>query len=1752
MRKKQSSIVVFCFIAVVFLLFIQRTAFASRSKYFDFGPYYNKPYVLGVSLSVLENLPAITIPKEIVPPKATGILPGNPLHGLETFAENIQLGFTFDPVKKEELRLNFAEERVAEAKTLLEEGKTEAAKEAMYEYDNHISTLTDNISHLSPEQKKSPENLTLINKAEEAAASHAILAQSLSTKSSPVYAETWNQAEESSRKLLDTVSDIKGEPAVPEELKTDIQKLKEFGIVSEEESNKLYSYKTRSELRSELEKLSSSGQFPLSELAKLDTGIAKRYKESYDQQLSNLEVVELKTYQTLAQPSQDILADLETWKEDTSVPPPNNIRPYLWYNHAQDLAKEVDLSNFSSDQQAQVGKFYPQAVTENKTYSPPPVPSATPSPTPPPVPSGPTPSVSPTSPSVSPSPQPSVTPVSAAPYIGETAGAIPGDPAYFFKQFGEQARFAFTFDPAQKARLKMQEADRRLAEARKLAYDTKKASLYEASLTRYRETIVDASRYLKNISNPQEAKDAAEQMESLAGRHEIVLEKGLLPPPANKTTIIGDMILSAEDAMDISADKLDKPAIPPALSQRLDDLKAQGLILPEEANDLVISSTRQQAREKIRKLVDLETFPLADAKKLDEAQTLTSTSDYNQLVEVRKIEELQKLRAAQAGFAQTPSLKANAQTLSQREIILTSSIDTSVIKPGDLAGREDLLKVYQTISKNVKPINSGQFGPDVKPGVTPSVTPTPTGTAAPRSSDAVLTTCPIGATFKQFEGCVWEDGKKINDYDQYKCGGPRQYYSFAVKKCIAWEPGKGFGVDAGPICPVGYAWSWQTQSCQTSPLVVPTPTAQPEAINEKERKEREKQCPEGSTYKFPDGCVWDKDGKSVLDPKRYDCPRGQYYSFEKLDCVPSPKEGQPYPKDAGITCKESNAVWSWPEGACRPITEPQPLAQTKDFEVPRPFLVAPDSPFYFVKQLGETIQLATALTPKAKEEVRIAQAKERLAEGYDAIIKKDETQFKESLSEYTTKMQELFNDLSKSSLSSEDKKNVGQHLSKQVVEQNLLLQNISAVASDAQEISINSAVSTTVLGVDKAADLSGEPPIPAYVKEKLEALPKGMIPEEEKKKLLKTSSRVEARLKLGSLVSDGVLTQTDTAFLNDDFEKADINAKIKTEELKKLEEITTVTKQKDEIEKRVEKNEKIVKQLDEFEKTFEVGKEVPADIRPYVRLTRINEIAQTIRPDIVKLEDFSNRRDVILAVATLQEEFKPTKQAFQQLADFRRRNPGASLPYDLARIEALSYSLGVRDQASACYLPPPFPAYTPCPAPGAAIPIVSYFGPEAVIAGEFRPGWPGSTGPSGPSVDKDGKPFIYGQGPKAESFGVCAEGFHWMYDSGGWCMSNSGSYTSSGSNTAYGGPVGSGYTPYSPYYNAPGVPPASYGYQDPGSYPTYTTGGSPYPYPPPSYYGVAPTNYTTDPPIGTVPGTGPAPTASGQCPSGFHWMPPSYNQAGWCMADSGTYVPGGPTPTGPYSPNLNQSSCGPGYYWDGRGCIRTSPTDTYGSCSPPGGGCGYNSYWDYGSCSCRSSSIYTGGGNPTSGNSCQGISCGGGSYLDYSTCSCRYSPSGPTGPSGIVTSPNCFPPAGGCGSGWFDSGSCSCKQASSQGCYNVSASSCGSGFYWDSSACTCRSSSSTSTSTGSSGSTSTSSSTGSCPSGYHWMSDNGGWCMSDGSSSSSTSPPPSTTTTTTTESSPPPSTTTTTTTESSPPPSTTETTAPPPAQTTSP
>src|SRR3989338_5379407 len=531
-------------------------------------------------------------------------------------------------------------------------------------------------------------------------------------------------------------------------------------------------------------------------------------------------------------------------------------------------------------------------------------------------------------------------------------------------------------------------ADERLSEARVLSQEDGKEKLYEDTLNRYRQIMDSASDDLKDFEGKEEDKrNLAKALELESAMHNVIFEKGLLPQPSGDTKAYVAAIEASEDAMDKTSDVLGLPALPPQLANRLQDMKAQGIILEEEVSNLTEANSREEVRKKIRELIEQGTFPPADAKKLDEGQALVVPQDYNQLTEVRKIEELQGLRAVQAEFAQTATLRETGASYEQRVKNLLDTIDPGLIRAEDLGGREELIKTYREIAKSAptRPTNGGQFGNDVVPN---APLPTP-----PSSTDAVLGTCPIGAFFKQFVGCVWEDtGKIINDYTQYTCQRPGEYWSFVAKKCVPVNLESPATQDGSPSCPISYTWSWETSSCQTysvddgSFIPLPDPNS--------------RSCPAGATYKPPRGCVWDENDKPIFDEAQYRCVGDSYYSFSQNKCVPNPDPEKSFPIDATPDCKEEGTYWNWTKGGCVPI--PQPLdasAKTTEFLTPKHVFATPDSPFYFLKQTVEAVRVATAIGAQARKKKKQAQERGRPAEALVFWEKNNEEGFKDSLAE---------------------------------------------------------------------------------------------------------------------------------------------------------------------------------------------------------------------------------------------------------------------------------------------------------------------------------------------------------------------------------------------------------------------------------------------------------------------------------------------------------------------------------------------------------------------------------------------------------------------------------------------------------------------------------------------------------------------------------------------------------------------------------
>jgi len=77
-----------------------------------------------------------------------GITPDSALYGIDKALERISLALTFNRAKKARLRLRHAEERLAEVKAMIEEGKEAEASEAQADHDELIEEVETDIDEI--------------------------------------------------------------------------------------------------------------------------------------------------------------------------------------------------------------------------------------------------------------------------------------------------------------------------------------------------------------------------------------------------------------------------------------------------------------------------------------------------------------------------------------------------------------------------------------------------------------------------------------------------------------------------------------------------------------------------------------------------------------------------------------------------------------------------------------------------------------------------------------------------------------------------------------------------------------------------------------------------------------------------------------------------------------------------------------------------------------------------------------------------------------------------------------------------------------------------------------------------------------------------------------------------------------------------------------------------------------------------------------------------------------------------------------------------------------------------------------------------------------------------------------------------------------------------------------------------------------------------------------------------------------------
>lgn len=134
------------------------------------------------------------------------ILPDNPFYFLKNWARGIQMFFAFEPVKKAELRLKFANEKLIEAKKIVEKTKDpEKIKKATENYQQEIERIKERVEKIKEKAKENPGVESFLDKFIHQQTLHQKLLQRLETQ---VPAEVFEKIKEARERHLERFQEV--------------------------------------------------------------------------------------------------------------------------------------------------------------------------------------------------------------------------------------------------------------------------------------------------------------------------------------------------------------------------------------------------------------------------------------------------------------------------------------------------------------------------------------------------------------------------------------------------------------------------------------------------------------------------------------------------------------------------------------------------------------------------------------------------------------------------------------------------------------------------------------------------------------------------------------------------------------------------------------------------------------------------------------------------------------------------------------------------------------------------------------------------------------------------------------------------------------------------------------------------------------------------------------------------------------------------------------------------------------------------------------------------------------------------------------------------------------------------------------------------------------------------------------------------------------------------------------------------------
>lgn len=171
------------------------------------------------ALAVAQGVPLPAAPAPETPEREIviepSLLPDSPLYFLELLKEKVILWFTFRVEKEINRTLKFAELRMAEYRSMIEKGKTEAAQKVLSRYEDHVNAVLAKVEKLKKEQKGI---LKISQEMENILGRHTLILERVSGNVPAPAREAISHALEVSQQVYNRIREFQGKEAVKKEL----------------------------------------------------------------------------------------------------------------------------------------------------------------------------------------------------------------------------------------------------------------------------------------------------------------------------------------------------------------------------------------------------------------------------------------------------------------------------------------------------------------------------------------------------------------------------------------------------------------------------------------------------------------------------------------------------------------------------------------------------------------------------------------------------------------------------------------------------------------------------------------------------------------------------------------------------------------------------------------------------------------------------------------------------------------------------------------------------------------------------------------------------------------------------------------------------------------------------------------------------------------------------------------------------------------------------------------------------------------------------------------------------------------------------------------------------------------------------------------------------------------------------------------------------------------------------------------------